>query len=480
MKKKSESFWTILSCVFIGSLTFVSSCKKNPKLPDERDEKNHVVTFKINDFESLMTPLHTSGNGLKMSSKAAKDGNNVLLYHWDFDQNNADPVVALHEGALIDYNQGKTEYTFVSGYPNTGRAIAFKGAKEIMIKIPIRGIAALGQLSFDANSSSTGPRAMVLSYSLDQGANFQVFSDTLHYPSNLSSAGKFQVEQSVDLNSFARSSECWFKITLLEGNRGNSSNYSETAGSFKMDNVKIAGATDDSVIPTKLYYHIFDASTKLLAKMGTLNAKERFQMSLPQGTYYLSLVTKNSTMPLSLPSKIAALSDLYMTNSFSEQQAEIFAVCDTFEVKASVERVLTVGRLYSEIKFECTDDEQLSAVDSIHVRQLHPTFYYYPFAALFNDKPSSDILRIVPNFDASNKSFVFNQFMGDYLEPKPIKYELRLFRQGAVFRTIELGNAIPNNVQLLFKGKLLDSTSGDQGFEVIKNEKWRDNVVVEF
>jgi hypothetical protein len=49
-----------------------------------------------------------------------------------------------------------------------------------------------------------------------------------------------------------------------------------------------------------------------------------------------------------------------------------------------------------------------------------------------------------------------------------------------MLRTFELGAEVRNNVQVLFKGKLLDGLNGNQGFQVVKNEKWRDNVVIEY
>jgi len=480
MKKKTQSTWGVFSCLFIVILAVAPSCKKNAKLPDESNEKTHAVTFKIKDFETIVTSLKAQSSRFKSASTTESTTENQLLYHWNFDNGNADPIMALEDAAVIDYNNGKTDYSYVAGWPTSGKGISFKGAKEVLIKIPGSGIATLTNLSFDANSSGTGPRALLLSYSTDKGATFKNLSDTLHYPANITTSAKFAVEQSLRAINLVAAQGCWLKIALFSGNREGASNYNESTGTFKMDNVKIMGTTDQSVLPDKLYYHIFDANSKLLVKAGTLNAKEKFNIALPMGTYYLSLLSKNSGLPLLLPASVTDLRSLSVSNAFSEQSAEIFAVRDTFDVKESMERVLTMNRIYSEVKFECTDVEGLDLVDSIQIKQLHKLFQYYPFATGADEQVDKTILRIIPNFSSSSKSFVFNQFMGDLPENKIVKYELHIFRKGELMRTFDLGSEIRNNVQLLFKGKLLDGANGSQGFQVMKNEKWRDNVVIEY
>lgn len=480
MKKSSLSTLGIFSCLFILILAVASSCKKNAKLPDESSEKMHAVTFKIKDFETIVTPLKAQSSKVKSASLTGSDVENQLLYYWNFDNSNSDPAMALEDAAKIDYNNGKTDYGFVAGWPTSGKGISFKGGKEILIKIPASGIATLAQLTFDANSSGTGPRALLLSYSADQGTTFKSLTDTIHYPPNLATSAKFVIEQSLAGISLTSATECWLKISLFAGNRGDGGNYNESTGTFKMDNVKIMGTVDQSVLSDKLYYHIFDAHTKLLVKTGTLNAKEKFDIALPNGTYYLSLLSKNSSAPLLIPTTVTDPGSLSVANLFSEQSAVVFAVRDTFDVKASMERVLTMDRMYSEVKFECTDAEGLDLIDSIHIRQQHKAFQYYPFAAMGEGQSDNTLLRIIPNFSNDTKTFVFNQFMGELSENKTVRYELSLFRKGELMRTFEVGSEIRNNVQLLFKGKLLDGISESQGFQITKNEKWRDNVVIAY
>ena len=155
------------------------SCKKHAKLPDENDETIHAVKFKIKDFEAIVTPLKRQSSNAKRATLNGAASEDHLLYHWTFDNSNTVPEVALDEAVLIDYDDGKTNYDFLGGWPTSGKAINFKGGKEILVKIPTTGIHSLGNWTFDVNSSSTGPRALLVSYSLDKGSSFSVLSDTV-------------------------------------------------------------------------------------------------------------------------------------------------------------------------------------------------------------------------------------------------------------------------------------------------------------
>ncbi|WP_426789849.1 hypothetical protein [Sphingobacterium sp. WOUb80] len=479
MKKKSKSTWCIFSCVFILVLAAMPSCKKHAKLPDENDETIHAVKFKIKDFETIVTPLKKQSSNAKRAALNGAASEDHLLYHWTFDNSNTVPEVALDAAVLIDYDNGKMNYDFLGGWPTSGKAINFKGGKEILVKIPTTGIHSLGNWTFDVNSSSTGPRALLLSYSLDKGSSFSVLSDTIKYPTDLSLSAKFPVSASLGGISIGNSKELWLKISLFAGNRDGGVGYSPTTGTFKMDNLMIYGQVNPAALPSKFYYHVFDAKSKAMVKSGVLNSQETFDVELPNGTYYLSLIAKNSTLPL-IMAEAVDFEHFYTTNAFSEQSAELFAGRDTFEVKGELERVLNLNRIYSEVKLSFTDSEDLSVIDSIQVKQLHPAFHYYPFMTHSNDQVDESVLTVVPHFTAADQSFAFNQFMGYYLDNKAIRYQFRVFKDGQLLRTFELGSEIRNNVQIQFKGKLLETANGNLGFQVVKNEQWDDHIVIEY
>ncbi|WON96718.1 hypothetical protein [Sphingobacterium sp. UGAL515B_05] len=216
-----------------------------------------------------------------------------------------------------------------------------------------------------------------------------------------------------------------------------------------------------------------------MVKSGVLDSQEAFDVELPNGSYYLSLIAKNSTLPL-IMAEATDFEHFYVTNSFAERAAELFAGRDTFEVKGATERVLNLNRIYSEVKLTFTDSEDLSVIDSIQVEQLHPVFHYYPFMTRSSDQFDKSVLTVFPHFTAANQSFTFNQFMGYYRDNTAIKYQFRVFREGKLLRTFELGSEIRNNVQIQFKGKLLETANGNLGFQVVKNEHWDDNIVIEY
>ncbi|QRY58863.1 hypothetical protein [Sphingobacterium siyangense] len=479
MKRKSKSTWGILSCVFILVLAAMPSCKKHAKLPDENDETIHAVKFKVKDFEAIVTPLKKQSTTAKRAALSGAASENELLYHWTFDNSNTVPEVALDAAVLIDYNNEKTDYDFLGGWPATGKAISFKGAKEILIKIPTKGVQSLGSWTFDGNSSSTGPRALMLSYSLDMGNNFSGLSDTIRYPPNVQLSAKIPISTSLANISLGSSKELWLKISLFAGSRDGGVGYSPTTGTFKMDNLMIYGQVKPQALPSKFYYHVFDAKSKAMIKSGVLNSQETFDVELPNGTYYLSLIAKNSTLPL-IMAEAVDFEHFYATNAFSEQSAELFAGRDTFEVKGALERVLKLNRIYSEVKLTFTDSEDLSAIDSIQVEQLHPVFHYYPFMTRSSDQFDKSVLTVVPHFTVADQSFSFNQFMGYYLDNKAIRYQFRVFKDGQLLRTFELGSEIRNNVQIQFKGKLLETANGNLGFQIVKNEHWDDHIVIEY
>ncbi|WP_411972410.1 hypothetical protein ACLCDV_23845 [Sphingobacterium sp. Lzh-3] len=479
MKKKSKSTWCIFSCVFILVLAAMPSCKKHAKLPDENNETIHAVKFKIKDFEAIVTPLKKQSSNAKRAALSGATSEDQLLYHWTFDNGNAVPENALDEAVVIDYDNGKKNYDFLGGWPATGKAISFKGGKEILVKIPATGIQSLGSWVFDCNSSNTGPRALLLSYSLDKGNSFSELSDTIKYPPNLTQSAKIPVSASLGNISLGNSKELWLKISLFAGSRDGGAGYSPTTGTFKMDNLMIYGQVNPAALPSKFYYHVFDAKSKAMVKSGVLDSQEAFDVELPNGSYYLSLIAKNSTLPL-IMAEATDFEHFYVTNSFAERAAELFAGRDTFEVKGATERVLNLNRIYSEVKLTFTDSEDLSVIDSIQVEQLHPVFHYYPFMTRSSDQFDKSVLTVFPHFTAANQSFTFNQFMGYYRDNTAIKYQFRVFREGKLLRTFELGSEIRNNVQIQFKGKLLETANGNLGFQVVKNEHWDDNIVIEY
>ncbi|CDT00238.1 hypothetical protein MUK51_21080 [Sphingobacterium faecium] len=482
MKKNAQFNLSISSLLFIFLLAAASSCQKNKKISDELEENVFAVKFKIKDFESIVTPLQKASGVKKLASgKATGSSQEEILFQWTFDLGNTDPTIAINPLPIIDYNNGKVDYSFTAGWPTTGKSINFRGAQSILLKLPVQRITLIQSLSMDVNSSGTGPRALLIDYSTDRGLSFSKLSDTIHYPIELANTGvaKLPVTQSLTAIPVFGKEYIWIRLRLFEGTRPTGSMYNPTTGTFKMDNLMITGITDESVLQNKLYYHIYNSESQALVKQGGISAQESFEIDLPVGTYYLSLVTKNSNSPIFFANS-ANRSGFYMSNSFLEKEVEIYASRDTFEVSNAMERVLTLDRIFSEINVEFTDVEDLSKIDSIRIQQKHPSFYYYPFSNSSNTQMDASVLLIEPNFTANNKKFYFNQFMGFHDTNRSIKYELKVFAEGVPIRTFELSTDIKNNMQVLFKGLLLEGFDPIQGFTIRKNETWNGRVDVDF
>lgn len=482
MKKNVKFNFNIFSLVFIFLLAAASSCQKNKKISDELDENVFSVKFKIKDFESIVSPLQKANGARKLvSSKGSVNSKEETLFKWDFDLGNADPIIAFNPLPVIDYNNGKVDYGFTAGWPTTGKSISFRGVESILFKLPAQQIELLSNLSLDVNSSGTGPRALLIDYSTDKGSNFSKLSDTIHYPLDLTSTGisKLPISQSLNAIPVMGKDAVWIRIRLYSGKRPPGSIYNPTSSTFKLDNGLITGIVNDKAVQNKLYYHIYNASGNELVKQGGISAEETFAVDLPLGTYYLSVLTKNSNSPIVFANSTNR-SGFYISNSFMEQEAEIYAVRDTFEVKQSTERTLLLKRVYSEVKVEFTDMVDLSQIDSIRIQQKHPGFYYYPFSNSSNSQLDATFLKIEPNFTENSKSFFFNQFMGLHDTNKMIKYELTVYEKGSVIRSFELKSEVKNNMQVLFKGLLLEEINPGQGFIIRKNEKWDGNVDVDF
>lgn len=482
MKKCFKSNWITFSFLFITLLAATSSCQKNKKISDELEGDVFSVKFKIKNFESIVTPLQKKA-GVKKAASTTTNGSlkEEILFQWDFDLSNVEPIIAFNPSPIIDYNKGLVDYSFTAGWPTTGKAISFRAAQSIFFKLPVAGIESLGNLTMDVNSSGTGPRALLIDYSLDNGLSYEPLTDTIHYPLDLASSGasKLSLVQSLTGVPILGKSEVWIRLRPLEGKRPPGNNFNPTSGSFKMDNLRITGIADGDAVQNKLYYHIYDSESDVLVKQGGISAEEVFAIDLPIGTYYLSVLTKNANSPISFVNSTNR-NGFYLSNSFQEKESELYAVRDTFEVTQSIERTLTLNRIYSEIKVEFTDIQNLSTIDSIRIQQKHPSFYYYPFSNSSNSQLDGSILTIEPNFTVENKSFYFNQFMGFHDTNKAIKYELQVFEKGTIIRTFVLESETKNNMQVLFKGLLIEGGNPGQGFTIRKNEIWKGKVDVDF
>ena len=182
-------------------------------------------------------------------------------------------------------------------------------------------------------------------------------------------------------------------------------------------------------------------------------------------------VINSSNDDLIIAPDIGKASDIYISNPFSNKDAEIFGYKGTLEVSGNMSVNIVLQRLYSQVKVEFTDQD-LSAVKKIVLNQLHEPFFYSPFATgLLNPILDQSAIEIEDDFQ-SNKQVIFNQFMGLLNENKPVNYILNVIGDAGVLQSFELSSSIKNNIQLVFRGNLLEGAPNNVAFQITINENW--------
>lgn len=62
--------------------------------------------------------------------------------------------------------------------------------------------------------------------------------------------------------------------------------------------------------------------------------------------------------------------------------------------------------------------------------------------------------------------------MGILSESIPVKYSITVQGESEVIRSFEINSAMKNNIQLVFRGELLEGATNNVAFQITKNETW--------
>jgi len=90
-------------------------------------------------------------------------------------------------------------------------------------------------------------------------------------------------------------------------------------------------------------------------------------------------------------------------------------------------------------------------------------------------------ISIVPSFTSSNKTIAFNEFLGNVLQPFGVDYRVQVYGEAdTILRTFEVNSAIRNNVQLLFRGPLLENAGSTSSFSIVFREDWDGQNIIDF
>ncbi|WP_140937795.1 hypothetical protein [Sphingobacterium lumbrici] len=474
-----------LSFIFIAFLAV--SCNDEAPI-DELTEDLYTVNFTIDGFAPTRTLMKSGiGQNKKLASNrlsGTSTDTEGYLYFWSFNSENLNPDIRIAGGASpsITYNSGSIPNNFGnSGYDYrefvAGKSLSVTGAKEILVKMSIKSATSVTGLGLDMASSNTGPKDFELLYSLDKGDSFEVLEDNNQFKSFVANTKTSFFYDLKDLQ--LDSEEVWFKFILKAGERGTAGAFNENAGVLRLDNMYLSGTAESISGHTlkKLHYNIFHQDKNEIVYSGEVDYEDNtdIQVQLPLGKYYVCFVSNASKQDLLLPTD-PLWKSFYISNRFSNYEAEIFGYSTELDVSEDVQLNVELLRWYSQIKFEFSDPVGLSKVKRIRVSQEHEPFFCSPFVADLSN-PVLDQTDIDLSIDdlSANKQIVFHQFLGSSNDLKAISYKLEVFDENKLLRTFIVNSTLKNNMQLVFRGELLKDVPQSLGFTVAKNENWGDN-----
>src|SRR5690606_9597590 len=491
MKKPIHSVWYSFSILFI--MLNMASCKKNAAEPTDGQE-NYTIGFKFKEFERLVSPLgakvQMAGDVKKRSAanNFNQDTYEGYIYYWSFNAETLMPDIYPSTHWNITYNQGLIPDEYGAGWSyesyTAGGALSLKGLKELIFKMPLTKVLEVRELAFDVSSSGTGPKGFSLLFSQD-GENYVVLKDNNQFTNTNTPQARNSFAFSLEELLLDFSKDLYVKLIPEAGNRGNAAEYNETTGIMRIDNFRLSGIAEEIADASvrRVHYHIFDAATKKLVLSGADHFREGaladFSLTLPAGDYNASFVANISNAELNIP-EAGNAGAYFIANTFANHKAKIFGVLDTFSVSGDMQKDIELSRYYSEIRFVFTDTRDLSHVAKLVVKQEHEPKFYAPFQPVMNN-PVDDLSEIVilPEFSEDTREVFFNQFIGNTTIAAPLTYMVEAYDvSDELITTFQVESEIHNNMQLLFRGKLLDAPNG--GFVVRLNENWDGEKQVDF
>ncbi|MGJ1287123.1 hypothetical protein ACR79P_21145 [Sphingobacterium spiritivorum] len=466
------------------------SCSKSVSVPEGRE--SYRVDFVLSGFTASVSSLD---NGLKL---VANSGNNVIsgeqpLYFWSFNNGTLRPDLALDEDG-VQWTVTPNNVDFVAGKAygeyNAGRAASFRGVTQIEIAIPLKDVKSLNHLAFNASGSDTGPKALDLLYSVDNGLTFVgLLSDY-----DMSSIkGTAWGDIMADLTKLQRTEEIRKIIFRLVLKRGNNGQFNEKTGTIRIDNMRLSGSYDGKIVTVNpvlrhLYYHIFNSQDRKLVTEGRIELERNsLEMNLPltlaSGSYDVSFVLSQAVKTLTLPRTIKTADDYYLYNTFDNSDNQVFGErIMSLKVGEDLKIPLVLQRYYSQVKFEFTDKADLSEVGKIEIVQEHELPYYVPFSeARFPDLSDGSAIIFYPEFGKTEPVLQFNQFLGYLPIARDIGYALKVYnKENKIIREFSVSSTLKHNMKLTFKGMLLEGFSSNANFAIQLNEEWGKDVEQKF
>lgn len=503
MKSLNLLYQTIFICLFSG----LYSCKRYDPL-DLRLHKTNKVTFHLQGFRSSISPFSfgaPSGGFGKLSVSRLSTGalvvKNIMssseeqfLYYWSFNAEDLSPDVAIdEEGSAISIDANNPNANFSTGFAfdpyEAGRALSITGARAVEIAMPLTDIRTIGRFEFDVSSSNTGAKDFSLSYSIDGGNTYSVYTASNQFERMGAQARNTYSFDFSDVIGLSDNSEFNIKLEFVAGDREGASPYNANTGVIRLDNMRLSGIYDPESMgalrddPSYLQFYVFDSNSGALVHANNIafaaldDAQVAFELAA--GNYRIVFLAYHMELNALLPATINHLSDFYFGHYFNDRNALTFGhLIDDFEMgeEERQEQVL-LRRLFSNIRFDLEDaPSDLLRVKRLVISRLHDHFLYLPFGAP-TSFPLADAPSILLNdpFGAGQASINFHQFIGLLEGARDLEYELTAFGDGPEpLSHIVLSKTAPNNVQVVFSGKLLGDRTKGNIFGVEIDKEWDD------
>ncbi len=488
----------------LPSLIFFSiSCKRDiPPLPVAHADLRSV-TFTVSGFESEVTPFPTrlaSTHSVPVNDSEIHALGTVEpspepqhLYYWSFNEETLEPDLAVDGTSVelaIEANAAGPD--FVNGYARTpfeaGRALSIKGARSLLIHLPMAAIESLTDFSFDIKSSDTGPKDFSLSYSTDGGMSYEEVSASNPFEKTKSTQWNQYTFDIHDFAVFGDSETLTFKMDFLEGDRGEGSGYNESSGTVHLDNLRFSGIYNagsgdetDTSMPSRLRYYVFSSEDGALVEqrelaMAELGEDGSMTIKLPEGMYDVLILAYRSGGGLQIPDNVTNANAFYFGQDFNDHRAATYAwLWEEFEVgDTDVSEPAVLTRCFSAVEFDFTDFvADLASVDRIDITRLHPNYVYTPFGEP-TQLPDTEItsMTFLSTELTEGHRLAFHQFLGMPSEPREVRYRVTAYGEGnEELNTVVVNERVMNNVQLVFRGHLLGELSR---FAISVDPHWGD------
>ena len=488
--------------IFFTGLLACTGCHRDVPFPQENEL--HNITFSLSGFESEVGPL--SGHYLKKMMGMADAGVRSLLnitpspepqyvYYWSFNEETLTPDIAVDEEEVSITFEANTDVPdFVNGFVldpfEAGRALSIRGAKSLVVKLPVGSLDSVGDFSFDIKSSDTGPKAFSLSYSIDGGSTYDVLNANNQFENTGSTQRNRYAFHIPGLSELSGVESLQVKLDFLEGDRGTGGMYNDVSGTVHLDNIRLSGVYNAEIIgggdpslPETLRYYVFAAEDGRLIEqrelgMDALVEESSLTFKLSNGIYDVLFIAYRSAKEVLLPADITHASEFYFGQEFGDDKAVTFALLKAGFVvdDADITEPAVLTRCFSAVEFDFADVwEDLAPVSKIEITRKHENYVYTPFG-IPSEVPVDDLNTISFERFASEDDFqlTFHQFLGLVTDPQNIAYQVTAFgEEGNVLNTVTLTEAIRNNVQLSFHGKLLGDVSR---FAVTFDPDWEERI----